>query len=207
MKRILAWTAAVVVLLAIAVWGLMRLAQPPEGLQAMPAWSAVVPGQATDIVLRAAAPTPQQVRQVHLARRGGIWQIQDGELWKDADAQAVNDMLRTLAGMRPDRIVTRSPAHYADLRVTDDADRITVKGKVGATLLDLLVGKPGPDLISTYVRLVGKPDVLSVDRSIDWQVRRSFDDWLKKQPPAAPAKVAPAARDRKADTGKKEAGK
>jgi Domain of unknown function (DUF4340) len=207
MKRAMAWTTAVVVLLAIAVWGLMRWAQPPEALQAMPAWPDVVPSQATDIVLRASAPVLQQVRQVHLARRGGIWQVQDGKLWKNADGQAVNDMLGTLAAMRPDRIVTRSPAHYADLRVTDDADRITVKNKAGAILLDLLVGKPGPDLISTYVRLVGKPDVLSVDSVLDWQVRRSLDDWLKKQPPVAASKAAPTATDRDTDKGKKETGK
>jgi hypothetical protein len=203
MRRALGWTAAVLVLLAVGAWGLMRWAQPPEALQAMPAWPSVVPGQAADIVLYASGPQPGRV---HLARRGGTWQAQDGKDWKDADGQAVSDMLGTLAGMRPDRLVTTNPGHYADLHVTDGADRITVKGKDGATMLDLLVGKPGPDLVSTYVRLVGRPAVMSVDRSLGWQVRRSLGDWLKKQPPAPkPAKPTPAAKGRKDKP--KEAGK
>ena len=204
MKRILAWVATVSVLLAIAIWGLVRWAQPPEALQTMPAWPSVVPSQATDILLRASGPTPSQV---HLARRGGIWQVQHGKAWKDADGQAIRDMLGTLANMRPDRLVTRNPGHYADLRVTNDADRITVKGKAGAMMIDLLVGKPGPDLVSTYVRLVGKPDVLSVDRSLDWQVRRAYASWLKKMPHAVAANAHVAKQGRKSGKDKEAAGK
>lgn len=203
MKRALAWTGAIVLLLGIASWGVMRWAQPPEALQAMPAWPAVAPEKAADIVLYASGPSPSRV---HLARREGHWQVQDGKDWKDADGQAVDDMLGTLASMRPDRMVTKNPDHYADLRVTDGTDRITVKGEAGATMLDLLVGKPGPDLVSTYVRLAGHPEVLSVDRSLGWQVRRSLDDWLKKPPhQAVPAKPAPAAVGGKDQA--KEAGK
>ncbi|HXH65309.1 MAG TPA: DUF4340 domain-containing protein, partial [Mariprofundaceae bacterium] len=182
---------------------LMRWAQPPEALQAMPAWPSVVPARAADIVLYAAGPASSRV---HLVRRGKDWQVQDGKDWRDADGQAVDDMLGTLAGMRPDRMVTTNPDHYADLHVTDGADRITVKGETGAAMLDLLVGKPGPDLVSTYVRLAGRPEVLSVDRSLGWQVRRALADWLEKEPKAAgSAKPAPAAPDGK-DTHK-EAGR
>jgi len=187
MKRVLAWVATVAVLLAIGVWGLMRWQQPPEALQAMPAWPAVAPSQATDIVLLAVGPTP---KRVHLAKHGNRWQVRDGNAWKDADGRAIEDMLGTLASMRPDQVVTRNPDHYAELRVGKDADRITVKGENGSAMLDLLIGKPGPDLVSTYVRLAGKPAVLSVDRSLGWQVRRSLNGWLKKKPHAVKAKVA-----------------
>ena len=180
MKQALAWAVTVVVLLGIGAWGLMRWQQPPQALQAMPAWPVVVPARAVDIVLRAAGPGMQPV---HLVKRGKAWQVQDGKGWQDADGQAVADMLGTLAAMRPDRIVTRNPAHDAALRVGDDADRITVKTADGV-MLELLVGKPGPDLVSTYVRLAGKPAVLSVNRALDWQVRRPISAWLKTKPHA-----------------------
>jgi hypothetical protein len=203
MRRALSWTGAVLVLLVIAAWGVMRWAQPPEALQAMPAWPKVVASQAADIVLYASDPTPSRV---HLARRSGVWQAQDGKDWKDADGQAVNDMLGTLASMRPDRLVTANSGHYSELRVTDGADRITVKDKAGATMLDLLVGKPGPDLVSTYVRLAGKPAVLSVDRALGWQVRRSLAGWLKK-PAHATGSAKPAAAVKTPKLQPKETGK
>lgn len=187
MRRGLAWAATAAVLLGIAAWGLMRWAQPPEALQAMPAWPAVVPAKIADIVLRATGPT---ATEVHLVRRGKGWQVQLGQGWQEADDQAVTDMLGTLASMRPDRVVTRNPAHDAELRVTDAADRITLKDAHGVVILDLLVGKPGPDLVSTYVRLAGNPAVLSVDRSLDWQVRRPAAAWMKAKPHADKDKVA-----------------
>jgi hypothetical protein len=186
MRRTLAGVATVAVLLGIGAWGLMRWQQPPQGLQAMPAWPAVVPAKVADIVLRASGPA---VTRVHLARNGQGWQVQLGKGWQDADGQAVTDMLGTLATMRPDRIVTRNPAHDAELHVTDGADRITLKGADGSVMLDLLVGKPGPDLVSTYVRLVGKPAVLSIDRALDWQVRRPASAWVKPSPPASGRKA------------------
>ena len=119
MKQALAWAVTVVVLLGIAAWGLVRWQQPPQGLQTMPPWPVVVPAKVADIVLRAAGPGMQPG---HLARRGKAWQGQDGKAWQDADGQAVADMLGTLAAMRPDRIVTRKPAHYAALRVGDGVE-------------------------------------------------------------------------------------
>lgn len=179
MRGWLAWIMTVVVLLGIGVWGLMRWAEPPEALQAMPSWPAVVPAKVTNIVLHAAGPG---MSPVHLERRGKTWRVREGKHWQDADAQAVADMLGTLATMRPDRVVTENPAHDAELRVTDAANRITLKDAQGAVVLDLLVGKPGPDLVSTYVRLAGKPAVLSVNRALDWQVRRPASAWLKPKP-------------------------
>jgi hypothetical protein len=181
MRQALAWTVTVVILLGIGTWGLMRWQQPPQGLQAMPAWPVLVPAKVADIVLRAVGPGMQPV---HLVKRGKAWQVQDGKVWQDADSQAVADMLGTLAAMRPDRVVTRKPAHYAALRVGDGADRITLRNADGVVMLDLLVGKPGPDLVSTYVRLAGTPAVLSVDRALDWQVRRPVSAWLKAKPHA-----------------------
>jgi hypothetical protein len=60
-----------------------------------------------------------------------------------------------------------------------------MKREGGDTLLDLFIGKQGSDLISTYLRLADRPEVLAVDRTLLWQVRRPYQDWKAPVSPDA----------------------
>ncbi|NOR73290.1 MAG: DUF4340 domain-containing protein [Mariprofundaceae bacterium] len=117
---------------------------------------------------------------VSLLRSDSGWKLKgegaEGEQ-QDADADAVQHLLDDLASMKIVRVVTRNPEHYEKLRVTTGSVRLLLKSKRGDTLLDLSVGKQGSDLISTYLRLADRPEVLAVDRTLLWQVRRPQQEW------------------------------
>jgi hypothetical protein len=123
---------------------------------------------------------------ISLLRSGSGWKLEgegaEGEQ-KDADADAVQHLLDDLASMKIIRVVTRNPEHYEKLRVSTGSVRVLLKREGGDTLLDLFIGKQGSDLISTYLRLADRPEVLAVDRTLLWQVRRPYQEWKTPVPP------------------------
>jgi hypothetical protein len=66
---------------------------------------------------------------------------------------------------------------------------VLLKREHGDTLLELFIGKQGSDLISTYLRFADRPEVLAVDRTLLWQVRRPYEEWK------APAPISPVVDD------------
>ena len=123
---------------------------------------------------------------VSLLRDDSRWKLQgvEGEQ-EDADAAAVQRLLDDLASMKIVRVVTRNPEHYEKLRVTTGSTRVLLKREGGDTLLDLFIGKQGSDLISTYLRVGGRPEVLAVDRTLLWQVGRPYQEWKAPAPIAS----------------------
>ncbi len=132
-----------------------------------------------------------------LSRSGERWQLSGGGEKggeQRADTDAVLHLLDDLASMEIIRVVTRNPEHYERLQLASGATRVTLKGKDDAILLDLLVGKQGSDLISTYLRIVDKPEVLAVNRVLLWQVKRSYQGWKAMDVPAAGRADKPASQ-------------
>lgn len=119
---------------------------------------------------------------VSLLRSDSGWKLKgeglEGENQNtNANADAVQHLLDDLASMNIVRVVTRNPGHYEKLRVTTGSVRVLLKREGGDTLLDLFIGKQGSDLISTYLRFADRPEVLAVDKTLLWQVRRPYRGW------------------------------
>jgi len=134
--------------------------------------------------------TPDEVRaiyihhgkeEVHLNRRAGKWMVEDRYGEVTADQQLVSRLLNDATVMRPQRVVSTHSRNFARFHLTDDADRLTLKGEEGVVLLDLLVGKAGTDAISTTVRQVKRNTILNVNRSLGWQLGRTAASWRQVQ--------------------------
>jgi len=116
--------------------------------------------------------------------------VRQGQVWKQADADnsvtlqaaAVEQLLHDLQSMKPKRVVSRKAERFTRFAVDDH--QVVLKDKNEKVLLDVFVGKPATDLTSTYIRLADSPVVLSVDKVLTWQVKRTHDAWLEKTKPA-----------------------
>lgn len=115
---------------------------------------------------------------VKLQRIEGGWQVlsRSGQ-WRGAGSDAVSYLVDDLAAMAPLRVVTRNPEQYEKLKVGEGATKVTLKDQQGGLLFEVLIGKQGSDLLSTYLRLPDRPEVLAVNRSLVWQVSRPLDGW------------------------------
>lgn len=180
-------TASLLLLAGVLVWMASR---PDSAPQAMPEITRFNPDEvyALDLMNGGAEP-------VSLLRSGNGWKLKgDGSEGEQevADADAVQRLLDDLASMNIVRVVTRNPGHYEKLRVTTGSIRVLLKRESGEALLDIFIGKQGSDLISTYLRIGDRPEVLAVDKTLLWQVRRPYQEW-KAPAPASPAPVSPDA--------------
>ena len=165
-------TVSLLFLAGVLVWLASRPDSAPHSMPEMVRFS---PDEVYTLDLKSGGEVA-----VSLLRSDGGWKLTgeglEGET-QDADADAVQQLLDDLASMKIVRVVTRNPGHYEKLRVTTGSVRVLLKREGGDTLLDLFIGKQGSDLISTYLRLADRPEVLAVDRTLLWQVRRPYQDW------------------------------
>ncbi|MDX8403859.1 MAG: DUF4340 domain-containing protein [Mariprofundaceae bacterium] len=175
--RKLATVVLLLLLLSVVFWLASR---PDSAPQTMPEMVRFNPTDVFSITLEQGA-----VGVISLLRSDEKWQLvgdMSGEGKSAADAKAVQHLLDDLASMEIIRVVTRNPKHYKGLNI-DSAEtsygsvQVTLKEDGGKTLLDLLIGKQGSDLISTYLRVADRPEVLAVNRVLLWQVRRSYQGW------------------------------
>ena len=120
--------------------------------------------------------------QIELRRAESGWQLMiDSSVWSTADDEAVTHLLDDLAAMQPIRVVTRNADQYEKLNVGSKATKVILKDRQGRELFQVMIGKQGSDLLSTYIRLAGKPEVLAVDRSLLWQVKRPLEGWQARE--------------------------
>jgi hypothetical protein len=173
-------TVSLLFLAGVVIWLVSR---PDSAPQSMPEMIRFNPDEVYTLVV-----TNEGEVAVSLLRDDARWKLEgegeEGEQ-KDADADAVQHLLDDLASMKIVRVVTRNPEHYEKLRVSTGSVRVLLKREGGDTLLDLFIGKQGSDLISTYLRLADRPEVLAVDRTLIWQVRRPYQEWKAPVPPDA----------------------
>jgi len=181
--------AVLIALIAVGGWTLWQQSLPDSESQTLPVWTAFEPAQVRDITLAGGGASP-----THLKRQGEQWMLLPEsdvavvEQAVAADDEAVDHLLADLAYMQPVRIVTRHAEHFSRLGV-DAANgmHVVLRDLSNAILLDILVGTPATDLISTYVRRQGDDEAVAVNRSLTWQIKRTHQAWQAQ--PASPAPV------------------
>jgi hypothetical protein len=113
-------------------------------------------------------------------REGKKWLLADSDKPRYLQANVVEQLLHDLQAMQVKRVVSRNPETFAKFSVLDI--QVTLKDKEGNVLLDVFVGKPATDLTRTYIRLPDKKMVVTVDKVLTWQVKRTQDAWLEPKP-------------------------
>lgn len=166
--------ALILSLVAIVLWLASR---PDAASQKMPEIT-----DFTSETVQSIEIAREEVPAIRLKRSNTKWQLltNTGEM-RAANGDAVSHLLNDLATMKPIRVVTRNPEQHQKLKVGPKAIRVTLKDQRDVVLLEVLVGKQGSDLLSTYVRMAGQHEVLAVDRSLVWQVSRPLDGWQGRE--------------------------
>jgi len=92
---------------------------------------------------------------------------------------AVDQLLHDLQTMHVKRVV----AHKTELfrRFDVDENQIILKDKADQILFDVFVGSPATDMVSTYIRFANETRVVTVDKVLTWQVKRTQQGWLAKK--------------------------
>jgi len=162
--------ALIVVLLAGALW---LQQQPKDTAQTLPA-------------LPTFALANVQHVEVMLDHKTTLKAQRDGDAWILADADsrqllhvlAIEQLLMDLQNMQPKRVVSHNPENAAKFEVAASDARVTLTDANKKVLLDVFVGKPATDLRSTYIRLASEDKVLTVDKTLTWQVKRTPESWF-----------------------------
>jgi len=164
--------------MALAAWAGWRLSQPvrapQQGLATLPS---IKVGDIARVTI-----TPSSGDPIVLEKKARKWRLA-GKKPVAADAGDVRQLLGDLAHMRVIRVVTHNRHHDRELGL-DKGVRVRLQDAKGKTLMDLTVGNQGSDMLSTYVRRQGHPEVLAVDRMLAWQLGRSREAWEAPPPPA-----------------------
>lgn len=189
LKRSALWVA----LLILIAWSAWQFSQPAFAPQAH------APLKTPDISKVAAIElTPISGPVVHLKKEKKNWVV-TGKPDVPANEESVRHLLHNLANMRVVRVVTHTHAHDNALGMKRGT-KLTLLDQTDTVLFTLTVGKQGSDLISTYVRIGQTPEVLAVDKSFVWQVKRDSNAW--KAPLSKPHDTGEPAKKTSQDTKK-----
>ncbi len=169
MKKI-AWVILFLLLLWMVTW--MWL-QPASQSQRMDTWSDIAVEKIVQVMIQKASD-----EDIILTLQQGKWRMANGDL---AVQNAVLRLLDNLTTMQVIRLVTQTHHHDADLGLLKRGVTVQCLDAQGAVLLDLIVGKQGSDLLSTYVRRSGDDAVVAVNKALVWQVKRSKRAWKSVQ--------------------------
>ena len=97
--------------------------------------------------------------RVALHKVDGVWLV-TSEDSLPAEPGAVENLLGDIAAFSRKDIISSNPAKYGLYQVDSTGVRVVVSGARGDTLVRFVVGKPGPDFQSTYVRDLASGDVI-----------------------------------------------
>lgn len=115
---------------------------------------------------------------VALAKSGDKWVVET-ENGQPADTALVSGILGNLTGVTTDDLVSSNPESHASLEVDSTGVDVVLRSG-GEEVGHLIVGKPGPDGMSTYVRPSGQDKVYRVPVYLRPQVDRGDQTWRNK---------------------------
>ncbi|MFB6231030.1 MAG: DUF4340 domain-containing protein [Salinibacter sp.] len=140
---------------------------------------------------------------IRLERADGTWSVAptDTAATYPASTQAVQRLLRRLPSLEVGAVATRQPDKHPQYGVDSTGTKVTMLGADGQTLGQLIVGRTQMQRPSsggqgqspmqrmrrrrgmtpvTYVRTPDKPDVYSVEQSLNSLVERGLEAWRNK---------------------------
>jgi len=110
-------------------------------------------------------------------REGDKWLLVDSDTPTYLNALAVEQLLHDLQSMKVKRVASKKTDQFLRFSVADN--EVVLQDNQGKVLLDVFIGKPATDLTSTYIRLADEKLVMTVDKVLTWQIKRTPSAWLK----------------------------
>jgi hypothetical protein len=119
--------------------------------------------------------------EVQLQKKPEGWFVMTGQKTYQADKSPIDNLLDTVGKIKIEAIASKNPKKYKELEVDQDKG-VEVKIEDGAkkTLAHFFVGKSGPDLFSTYLRLADAEQVVLASGMLKMAFDRELKDWRNK---------------------------
>jgi len=169
MKKIFA-IVGLFALVVLLIWQ----QKPQETLQNLPTLPSFVLADVVTLEIK------QQAGSLQADYDGQTWTLV-GDKHKQLKEAVVGQLLLDLQTMKPQRVASTKAEYVHRFAVADSDVRVTLSDNKGAKLLDMIIGKPATDLRSTYIRLFGQDTVLTVNKILTWQVKRTPGAWLVEE--------------------------
>jgi hypothetical protein len=142
----------IVLVVLIAVFVIIRFGTGRRGGEE-PLFADFAPEKAARFVLEGADTT------VVLGKTDDVWFATSEDSFP-AEARAIEDMLAKVSAFSRKDIISSNPDKQALYQVDSMGVFVTIQDAGGDTLVRFVVGKPGPDYRSTYVRDFASNDVV-----------------------------------------------
>jgi len=131
-------------------------------------------GQAAVISIKTKGKTVSLVKQEN-------WMVALNEGYYPADKGEVENVFKTVKNMQRENVVSTDPAKYPLFELDqENGVEVKISKADNSFLAHFFVGKNGPDLISTYIRIGGEKDVLLLSGMIKPAFDKELKDWRDK---------------------------
>ncbi|MDQ6990081.1 MAG: DUF4340 domain-containing protein [Mariprofundaceae bacterium] len=168
-KKAAIWASAVLLLLLAALIWQQQPQPTTQHLPALPLW------KVADVSQINIFNHDKHILQAY--RQGQLWQNKAAE--QTFNQQSIEQLLTDLQDMQIKRVVSNTPQYFARFSVSKQDIHVQLLDAQGLDLLHVWVGKASSELVSTYLRLWEENRVMTVDKILTWQVRRSPESWLE----------------------------
>ncbi|MFH1652961.1 MAG: DUF4340 domain-containing protein [Pseudomonadota bacterium] len=131
----------------------------------------------------------QVISGTQIRRMGDGWEVADYKiktdedtgtpqpLWHRADTTRVNSAIANFTDLPLGVIVSKNPEAQSKYQVGPAGLKVVCKDKSGKDVIDVVIGKNGPDFMSSYIRRGNSPDVRLINRSLMGVFSPVADDW------------------------------
>ena len=119
--------------------------------------------------------------EVQLQKKPEGWIVAVGQKTYPADKASIDNLLEAVGKIKIEAIASKNPKKYKELEVDQDKGvEVTIEDGAKKTLAHFYVGKSGPDLFSTYLRMADAQQVVLATGMLKMTFDRELKDWRNK---------------------------
>jgi hypothetical protein len=120
-------------------------------------------------------------RKVSLEKKEGRWLVSLNDNYYLADKDAVGNIFQTVEDMKRENVVSTDPSKYPVFELNqENGVEVKLSRSDNTVLAHFFVGKNGPDLFSTYIRVQGEKEVLLLSGILKDKFDKELKDWRDK---------------------------
>jgi hypothetical protein len=119
--------------------------------------------------------------EVQLQKKPEGWIVVTGSKTYQADKAPIDNLLDTVGKIKIEAVASKNPKKYKELEVNQDKGvEVRIEDGTKKSLAHFYVGKSGPDLFSTYLRLADAEQVVLASGMLKMAFDRELKDWRNK---------------------------
>jgi hypothetical protein len=119
--------------------------------------------------------------EVQLQKKPEGWIVAVGQKTYQADKAPIDNLLDTVGKIKIEAVASKNPKKYKEFEVDQDKGvEVRIEDGAKKPLAHFYVGKSGPDLFSTYLRLADAEQVVLASGMLKMAFDRELKDWRDK---------------------------